>query len=59
MWYIIQTLTGKEQQLIDIINKEISGDLYEDIFYIRRECARKHDGKYELYQEKCFLVIFL
>lgn len=54
MWYIIQTITGKEQQLIEIINKKIPKQYYEKTFYINRECARKIDGHYQLCQELMF-----
>lgn len=37
MWYVIQVMTGKEEEMKTIIESKLHRDLYEDCFYIRRE----------------------
>ncbi len=56
MWYVIQTITGKEQELADIIEKVMAGEgqKYEHCFVIYQECVRRRNGRRELYVETLF-----
>lgn len=55
MWYVIQTITGKEEELIEMIRKLADASLYASAFSIKRECLRKaEDKKYKLYMETMF-----
>lgn len=46
MWYVIQTTTGKEQELVDVIHKLVPGLLYEDCFVMRRQLLKRLGGKW-------------
>lgn len=37
MWYVIQVVTGKEEETKNVIDKELSRQFFEDCFYIRRD----------------------
>ena len=43
MWYVIQTTTGQEEILVEMMRKILSKELYRDCFYIKRECAIKQE----------------
>ena len=43
MWYVIQTTTGQEEILVEMIGKMLFPKLYKDCFYIKRECAIKQN----------------
>lgn len=34
MWYVIQVVTGKEEETKNVIDKELSRQFFEDCFYI-------------------------
>lgn len=46
MWYVIQTTTGKEQELVDVIHKLVPGMLYEDCFVMRRQLLKRLGGRW-------------
>ena len=51
MWYVIQTVTGQEDVLTDMMQKIIPEEYYRECFYIKRECADKEgDGMESLSQ---------
>lgn len=47
MWYVIQTNTGKEREMAELIRRKIPEQYYEACFVIERECMRKQDGTYK------------
>ncbi len=48
MWYVIQTRTGEEEELITMIKRMIPKEYYEECFSIRRERCRKIGGECEI-----------
>ena len=48
MWYVLQTITGSEKELVDLIYKLIPHDLFDECFIMQRECLRKVKGGYHL-----------
>lgn len=48
MWYVIQTSTGEEEELITMIERIVPKGYYEECFCIRRERFRKIGGRYEI-----------
>lgn len=46
MWYVIQTTTGKEQELVDIIHKSIPPDSYEACFFMKRDLLKRLGGRW-------------
>lgn len=56
MWYVIQTITGKEQELVDTIKQMMFGEkkIYEQCFVIYQESARRKYGKLEFHVEPIF-----
>ncbi len=48
MWYVIQTRTGEEDELITMIKQIVPKEYYEECFYIKRERFRKVGGEYEV-----------
>lgn len=48
MWYAVQTLTGREEIILHMMEKNIDHSCYRECFYIRRECAAKKDGVWEI-----------
>lgn len=47
MWYVIQTVTGKEEELIDMMNTILERDLYRDCFIIRAEWMKRLGGQWQ------------
>ena len=54
MWYVIQTQTGEEERLVELIEKMIPKEQYEECFCMSRECARKTEVGYEIYLRPMF-----
>lgn len=54
MWYVIQTETGKEQELLNSILLLVNRDSFERCFYIRRENIWRLRGECKLHVEKMF-----
>lgn len=56
MWYVIQTVTGKEQQLVDMIQQAMAcgRKKYQRCFVIRQECPYRNHGKLEFHTESLF-----
>lgn len=48
MWYVIQTTTGQEELLMEIIQRQIPKEDYTECFYIKRECARKEENRWNV-----------
>ena len=47
MWYVIQTVTGKEEELTDMMNTILERDLYRDCFIIRAEWMKRLGGQWQ------------
>ncbi len=56
MWYVIQTITGKEQELVEAVGRVLAGEgqNYERCFVIYRENLRRSGGRLALWQEPMF-----
>lgn len=54
MWYVIQTTTGQEELLADMICRQIPREDYAECFYIKRECARKDENGWKVYVTALF-----
>lgn len=54
MWYVIQTLTGKEKELVGMIDKMLGGKGYNECFVIQRECVWRIEGAYRVHIEPLF-----
>ena len=46
MWYVIQTTTGKEQELVGVIKKLLPAELYESCFFFKRQLLKRLGGKW-------------
>lgn len=46
MWYVIQTTTGKEQELVDVIHRVLPPDSYKECFFMKRELLKRLGGEW-------------
>lgn len=54
MWHVIQTRTGKEKELVEIIEKFISKRICEKCFIFQQECVWRIEGSYRIHLEPLF-----
>ena len=54
MWYVIQTQTGKEQELTECIERVLKGNGYRACFVIEQECVWRNAGELLEYQKPLF-----
>lgn len=54
VWYAIQTMTGREQELIDIVNTRTDHNTYDRCFCVRREAVWRREGRYITHIEQMF-----
>jgi len=54
MWYVIQTMSGSEEKLIDSIHRLVDKSTYEHCFFIRYENIWKKQGKVNISLETLF-----
>ena len=54
MWYAVQTLTGREEVILNMMEKNIEHSCYRECFFIRRECAVKREGIWEITEAPLF-----
>lgn len=54
VWYVIQIQTGREEKVLEMIRTVIPREMYEECFYIRRECARKEGNIWRLQEAPLF-----
>lgn len=54
MWCVVQTVTGKEDQLIQMIQKKVPHKLYEDCFIAYYERIWRKQGKSIVHVERMF-----
>ncbi len=53
-WYVIQTYTGKEEKLVEMIRRMIPGVLYQDCFVTYHEQLMKRQQENRVYIEREF-----
>ena len=54
MWYVIQTMTGKEEELTEVLKSMLPQTICEKSFLIRRETCWRRKGEYQIQQEVLF-----
>lgn len=54
MWYVIQTTTGREQELADTIYKLFSDTIYDKCFVMKRQLLKRLGGKWVEVTETLF-----
>lgn len=54
MWYVIQTLGGKEEETADMIRKMVSSYYMEECFVPKRERMKKFHGSWNKVEEVLF-----
>lgn len=54
MWYVIQVMTGKEENVKSVIEEKVSRELYDRCFLIKRERVWRREGKCLLHLETLF-----
>ena len=54
VWYAIQTMTGREQELIDTVNTRTDHNTYDRCFCVRREAVWRREGRYITHIEQMF-----
>lgn len=54
MWYVIQTTTGSEQELLTVMDRVFDHRLYQRCFYIKREAIWRRSGKCVIHVEALF-----
>ena len=57
MWYVIQTQTGREQELTECIERVLKGNGYRACFVIEQECVWRNAGELLEYQKPLFLAL--
>ena len=48
MWYVIQTVTGREEELITFIRTIIDRELFEECFVIKAEWMKRLGGQWQI-----------
>lgn len=48
MWYVIQTMTGQEAEVLLFMNTILDAELYEECFVIKAEWMKRLGGKWQL-----------
>ena len=48
MWYVIQTTTGREEELTDVLKSMLPQTICEKSFFIRRETCWRLKGKHKI-----------
>lgn len=54
MLYVIQTNTGREKELVEVIEKVLSSSEYKKCFVIQRECIWRIEGRMRMHIEPLF-----
>ena len=54
MWYVLQTLTGKEDELVRMIKKMVSPDLYTDCYIAYYERVWRKQQESIVHVERLF-----
>ena len=53
-WYVIQTYTGREEKLIEMIRRIVPGDLYGECFVVYHEQLRSRGKENQIHIERSF-----
>lgn len=54
MWYVIQTTTGSEQELLTAMDKALDRRFYQRCFHMKREAVWRRSGKCVIHIESLF-----
>lgn len=54
MWYVIQTMTGKEEELAEVLDKMLPQTICEKSFLIKRETCWRLKGEHKIQKEILF-----
>lgn len=54
MWYVIQTITGKEIEIAAVIKRLVEKSCYAKCFVIQRECVWRIEGRCQVYIKPLF-----
>lgn len=54
MWYVIQTITGKEEELARAAGAYLSPELCEDCFTVKRKLIKRLGGEWVAVTETLF-----
>ena len=54
MWYVIQTMTGKEEELTEVLDKMLPQTICEKSFLIKRETCWRLKGEHKIQKEILF-----
>ena len=54
MWFAIQTMTGREQEMIDLLVDLADRQSYHRVFFIRRETVWRREGSFIVHTEALF-----
>lgn len=54
LWYVIQTYTGKEERLVEMIRQVVPRELYGDCFVVYYEQLRKRQQQNQVHVERTF-----
>lgn len=53
-WYVIQTFTGKEEKLVEMVRRIVPGDLFQDCFVVYHEQLRSRKQENQIHVERVF-----
>lgn len=54
MWYVIQTQTGKEEELLLFMRKMLTEGIYKRSFALKAEWPKRYDGQWQLHVKLMF-----
>ena len=54
MWYVVQTLSGREGRVCDLMERLVDSELLEECFVLRYETVKKIRGEWRT----CTAVLF-
>lgn len=54
MWYVMQTVTGREEELVRMVKKTVSRGLYKDCFVVYYERLWRRQGRSIIHVERLF-----
>lgn len=46
MWYAVQTITGKEQELVALLHKMLPKNIYNECFFLKRQLLKRLGGEW-------------
>ena len=54
MYFVVNTISKKEDEIIDRINRGVDKSFFSDIFVVKRKRLRKKENKWLTYEERLF-----